>query len=268
MNEKLSADLKYLFSEGYNSVHVLADFDGTLTKEYVDGKKVPSIISVLRDMPGLLPQKYQEAARALYEKYMPMHRSQDLSLKEMKEKMLEWWEKHFQLLIETGITKDHIRRVAESGIIQLRDGAADFLKRTRELGIPVVIMSAAGLGEAIPLFLKNIGINTENIYFITNSFIWDGSGKAVDFHKPVIHSYNKDETVIRDFPDIYQKIHERKRVLLLGNNPGDLEMVTGFEAEKVLSIAFLDEEEVSKRLEELAAGFDHVVVGGFEKIAI
>ena len=36
--------------------------------------------------------------------------------------MDEWWRRHKELLVESGLTKKHIDDVVDSGAIQLRDG--------------------------------------------------------------------------------------------------------------------------------------------------
>ena len=50
------------------SFHILSDFDGTLTMPIVRGKKVPSLISILRDN-NFFSNKYRKKAHELYEKY-------------------------------------------------------------------------------------------------------------------------------------------------------------------------------------------------------
>jgi 5'-nucleotidase len=54
--------------DGYQKLHVLSDFDRTLTYGTVDGKKTPSIISMLRD-GNHLAKGYAEKANKLFEKY-------------------------------------------------------------------------------------------------------------------------------------------------------------------------------------------------------
>lgn len=53
---------------GYNNLHILADFDRTLTYGAIHGIKTPSIISMLRDGNYLSPE-YAQKAHALFDKY-------------------------------------------------------------------------------------------------------------------------------------------------------------------------------------------------------
>lgn len=258
-NKELNSDLSNLFSAGPEQVHVLADFDGTLTQEYVAGKKTPSLISILRDNPDYLSPVYSEQAHALHKQYSPFEKDTTLSLTERKARMQEWWTKHKQLLIDSGLRRQHLEDLANSGIIQWRPGAVEFLQLMSQHHVPVVILSASGLGDVIPIYCQSHQADFPNIHYIVNRFIWDEQGRAKGYHQPMIHSLNKDETVVQDFSTVYAAVQARTRVLLLGNNLGDLGMVEGFPATQTLSIGFLDQEE-SSRAPDFSGQFNHVVV--------
>jgi 5'-nucleotidase len=240
-----------------NNLHVVADFDGTLTKEFVGGVRTPSIISVLRDTPGYLSSAYQNEAKALYEKYHGFERDASLSLEERKNKMKEWWMMHYKLLITSGLKCADIESVATSGIIEFREGAKDFLLATEKLNIPVIIFSASGLGEAIPLYCKHEGIVGKNIHYIINRFSWNEKGEAVAYSEPIIHSLNKDETMIAQFPEIQSTIKDRNNVLLLGNSVHDAGMLQGGVVDKKITVGFLDEEDANKA-DEFKEVFDYI----------
>ncbi|MBD3270431.1 hypothetical protein GF376_02805 [Candidatus Peregrinibacteria bacterium] len=266
MKNNLEKGLKNLFSEGSESVHVLADFDGTLTKEYIGGKKTPSLISILRDNPEYLSEEYREKAHALFAKHHPIEKDSSIPMEERKKNMIEWWENHKKLLIDSGIRKDHLEMLADSDIIQWRQGAVEFLKKMKNAGIPVVILSASGIGEVIPMYCENKGVSFDQMHFLVNQFIWNQDGQAIDFKKPIIHSLNKDETIVKDYVDVYQEVRNRLNVLLLGNNLGDLRMIDGFDAKNIFSIGFLDKEEKAKA-SEYSSNFDQVIVGdGYSEI--
>jgi len=69
--------------QGVDKLHVLADFDQTLTKSFINGKHVPSIISILRDNNYLTPD-YPDKAKALYAKYHPIEIDPNVSLEEKR----------------------------------------------------------------------------------------------------------------------------------------------------------------------------------------
>jgi len=131
----------------------------------------------------------------------------------------------------------------------------------------LIIISSSGIGETIPLILERNSCLYENIYLITNRFIWDKEGKAIGIKEPIIHSLNKDETSLRDFPEIYRKVKERKNVILLGDNPEDLLMVRGFPYDHLLRIGFLNSE-VEKNLPLYKEKFDFLILndGSLEEV--
>ncbi|MFZ2038485.1 MAG: hypothetical protein WAV11_00910 [Minisyncoccia bacterium] len=235
--------LKDLLADGVDKLQIVADFDGTLTKDFIDGQKVQSIISVLRDHPGYLSSDYQIVAKQLFAEYAPFENDLSISYEDRLAKMHEWWTKHFDLLIKSGLKLEHIEQVATSGIIQFRDGAKEFLKLTHELKIPVIIFSASGLGEALSIYCQHEGVVYDNIHFVTNSFKWGEKGEAIAANEPIIHSLNKNEEVIQGIDNMKKVVENRQNVLLLGNSLGDLEMSKGSHNKKLVTIAFVDKEQ-------------------------
>lgn len=251
---------------GLNNIHILADFDRTLTYGSVDGVKTPSIISMLRDGQHL-SEEYAKQAHALYDKYHVFENDPKLSLEERKKMMSEWWHVHNKLLIESGLSKADLQDIVDHGHVRFREGVEDFLDSINEKNIPMVIMSASGCGDAIKMFFEKIGKEYKNIHYITNQFNWDENGKAVSTKEPVIHSLNKSEIVLSDAPAIYDAVKDRKNVILLGDSLGDLEMVNGFEYDNLMSIGFQNDKR-DKAGEEYENRFDVVLKGdgGFEYV--
>ncbi|MEK6817373.1 MAG: hypothetical protein AABX80_01100, partial [Nanoarchaeota archaeon] len=133
--------------------HVLADFDRTLTKCFVNGKFIPSIISILRN-ENYLSEEYSEKAKALANYYRPIEFNNKISIKQKKKAMREWWTKHFNLLIESGLNKKNLERVINEGNVQFREGAEEFLDLLYQKKIPLIIISSSGIGDLIPMYLK------------------------------------------------------------------------------------------------------------------
>ncbi len=258
--ERLEKIKTEIIKDGPEKLHVLADFDNTLTKAFVDGKKVASLIAILRDGDYLTPD-YREKAHALASKYAPMEKDPNLALQEKKKAMDEWWAAHFDLLIKSGLNKKDLEKVTESSNIQLREGALEFIDFLREKNIPLVIMSASGLGEAIFMYLQKHGRLYDNVHIITNQYEWDKNGNAISVKKPLIHALNKDETLVKDSPSIFEKIKDRKNVLLLGDSPNDIGMVEGFDYKNLLKIGFLNENPPAGGLEEYRKNFDVILTG-------
>lgn len=256
--ENLEKIKKAISEAGTEKIHVIADFDRTLTKAFVNDKKIFSILSILRD-GNYLTQDYALKAHELFNKYHPIEIDSKISINEKKKAMREWWISHFNLLIKSGLNKKDIKKVVESGNSKLREGVLEFLDFLHEKKIPLIIMSSSGLGiESIKIYLENEGKLYDNIHIISNTFEWDEKGKAISFKEPILHGMNKDETVIHDFP-FFDLIKNRKNVVLLGDSLGDVGMVKGFDYENLIKIGFLNEE-AEKNLEAFKENYDVVLL--------
>jgi len=262
LNPKELEKLKKSISEaGPEKLHVLADFDRTLTTAFVDGKSVPSIMSILRDGNYLTPD-YAEKAHALYTKYHPIEIDPKISLEEKKKAMLEWWTTHFDLLIKSGLNKKDLEKVIESGKIRFRGGALDFIEFLYAHNIPLVIMSSSGLGgDVIAMYLAKEGKLYDNIHIVSNSYEWDENGNAIGIKKPIIHVMNKDETAIQNYP-VFDVIKNRKNVILLGDSLGDIGMITGFDYDNLIKIGFLNEN-VEENLKEHKRNYDIIILNDY-----
>lgn len=246
-------------SRSYDNLHVLADFDRTLTYGVIDGKKTPSIISLLRD-GNHLAEGYAEKAHKLFDKYHPLEIDPHVPLQEKKSKMMEWWDSHNKLLVDSGLKKSDMGDIIKNGHLKFREGALEFFDFLYENNIPLVIISASGAGDAIPMFFEKYGKNYSNIIYVINKFEWDDEGNFKGRIKPTIHSMNKDETVLKDFPEIYKKISNRKNVLLLGDSIGDVGMIEGFDYDNLIKIGFLNFKE-NELIEDYKSNFDIVLTG-------
>ncbi|MDD3793345.1 MAG: hypothetical protein PHI37_00865 [Candidatus Gracilibacteria bacterium] len=258
--EKIISNIK---KGGYENLHILSDFDKTLTKEFIDGEKRPSLISILRRQ-NILGEEYSKKAYDLFDYYNPIEINPNIDIEDKKIQMTIWWEKHLDLLVKSGLKKQDIDKAINSGIIKFRDGVKDFLSNMNDENVPIVIISANALGsDSNYLFLEQNGVNISNIKIISNSFIWDDNGNAIGYNKPVIHVFNKDETVLKSFPEIYDNIKSRKNVILLGDSLGDPGMIHGFEYDNLLKIGFLNDK-VDELLEDYKKHYDVVIVGDGE----
>lgn len=233
---------------GYEKLHVLADFDRTLTKCFTAWVKRWTLISVLRS-EWYLSEEYTKKAYELFDYYNPIEINPNIPLEEKKKEMTIWWNKHLDLLVHSSLHKSHIDRVINSWIIEFRDGAVEFLNFLSENNIPLVIISANGLWtDSIKLFFEKNNVLTSNVYIISNSFVWWTDDIAVWYDKRVVHVFNKDETILSDFPEIHEKIENRKNVILLWDSLWDPLMIEWFEYDNLLKIWFLNEKE--EELEE------------------
>jgi 5'-nucleotidase len=105
--------LSKMKKSGNQKLHILADFDRTLTKDFHHGKSRPSLISILRS-EGYLTQEYSDKAYALFDHFHPIEKDLNISLEEKKYHMTDWWNQHLSLLVESKLHTSHIEKVIES----------------------------------------------------------------------------------------------------------------------------------------------------------
>jgi cytosolic 5'-nucleotidase 3 len=247
---------KAILDQGAENLHILSDFDKTFTKAFVNGKKIPSIISELRNGESL-SKEYAKKAHELFDYYHPFEEDNSLTPIQKKEKMKEWWTKHFELLIKEKLNKGDLEKIVKSGNVQLRKGIEELMDLLKEKQIPLIILSASGIGDVIPMYLKQKNINYQNIYTISNFYKWDSKGNAIGVKKPIVNSANKDETTLEKLP-FYSKLLKRKNIILLGDSLDDSEMAQGFPYENILKIGFLNEK-VKERLEDYKKKYDVII---------
>lgn len=256
---KFDEKLKAIIAGGTDKLHVRMDFDGTVTKAIVDGKIVPSLISVLRD-EDFLGADYSRKAHALYNKYHAVEIDPNVANADKKILMREWWQTHFNLLIEKGFSKRYIERALQSARIRLRDGFVEFAKILAQNKIPLVIMSCSGMGaDMIRMVLEKNNVLFDNMHIATNQYEWDGQGTAVGVVEPIVHVLNKDEESIERFPKIKEAIKDRPNVLLITDAATDITMVDGARINNCLSFGFLNVD-VERRIEEFKKTFDAVLL--------
>ncbi len=257
--ERLEKTIESMKKDGADKLHVLADFDRTLTTAFVGGKSVRSLISVLYEGNYLTPD-YAEKGQALSNKYHPIEVDPNVPFEEKWAAMDSWWREHSKLLIESGLNRDVIKKAVIESKVTLRDGYNDVADLLHTHNIPLVIMSASGLGsEGIAQYLKQSGKFYPNVHLVCNEYEWDSTGRAVSLREPIIHALNKYETAIQDY-SAFDAVRERKNVVLLGDSVSDVGMVQGFEYDNLVTIGFLNDR-VEENLERYQKAFDVVVIG-------
>jgi cytosolic 5'-nucleotidase 3 len=255
--EDLEKKKKRILEAGAGNFHVVADFDRTLTKAFVDGKKSSTVIAQIRN-GNYLSSDYVSRAHALFDYYHPIEIDPNVSDEEKNAKMHEWWQKHFDLLIECGLDKKTMQEIVAKREIKFRKGALEFIDFLHEQSIPLVIMSAAP-GDMLVEYLRQEGRLYDDVSVVANLYDFDESGKATRIREPIIHSMNKAEIAIKGFP-VFEKIRNRKNVLLLGDSLGDTGMIEGFDYDNLIGVGYLNEN-VEENLSRFKKDYDVVLLG-------
>jgi len=260
-NPKFEQILSKIKEDWPDKLHILADFDRTLTK--ADKRNARSMIAILREK-NILWEDYSQKAYQLYQIYYPIEKDPSIPIDEKKEKMKQWWEKHLDLIVETWLYKHDITKALKLWAIQFRNYVKDFLLKLQKCNIPLVILSANWLWtDSIKIYFQENGLFFDNIYIVSNEFIWDQDDKVVWYKKPVIHTCNKDETVLKEFPYIYEKVKNRQNVILFWDSLHDIDMVKWFDYKNLLKIWFLNDD-VENLLWEYKKKYDVVILNDWD----
>jgi HAD superfamily hydrolase (TIGR01544 family) len=259
VNDRIENIKGRISNECNSNFHVVSDFDRTLTYGLSgEGKRTATVISQLRSDPKYLGQNYFDESHRLHSIYYPIEINPNISLNKKVMEMHDWWTKHFELMSKSGLTKDLINRVVKERPLQFRDGSLEFMSYLNEYNIPLIIMSAAP-GDMLIAYLESNGLMFPNIYVVSNRYEFDSNGVAIKVKEPIIHTFNKTEIVLNNHP-IFEKIRNRKNVLLLGDSLGDVGMVEGFDYDNLIKIGFYNEE-MEDNLDEYKKAFDVVLTG-------
>ncbi|XP_059597794.1 uncharacterized protein LOC100242328 isoform X4 [Vitis vinifera] len=228
----LHAKISSIRMAGHSKLQIIADFDATLTKYWVNGCRGQS-------SHGLLQQgnpEYDVKRRELYDYYHPLEISPSIPIEEKAKLMEEWWGKTHALLIEGGLTYDAITKSVANSMITFREGVVELFEFLEARDIPVLIFSA-GLADVIE---ETIHVLNKNEH-------------ALDMAGPL-----HDELGDSDGPnEDSASVKKRTNVLLLGDHIGDLGMSDGLDYETRISVGFLNDN-VEKSLDSYRKAFDLV----------
>ncbi|HCP09010.1 MAG TPA: hypothetical protein DIT25_04400 [Candidatus Moranbacteria bacterium] len=252
--EKLKKEIAWSGAENF---YVLADFNRTLTKAFIGGKKASTSFASIRS-GKFLPEDYVAKAEEMFEKFHLVEIDPNMSAAEKNPILLEWWKAHFQLLIDHKFGRDTLEKIGEARMSRLREGAEQFLDFLHSKNIPLVIVSS-GLGDIALEHLRQAGKLTDNVHMISNLFEFDENGKATGYKDLIVHPFNKTEIKIENLP-VYEKIKNRKNILLLGDEIDDLGMLANLKYDNLIKIGFLNED-IENNLESFKGNFDIVILG-------
>ncbi|RIA90943.1 pyrimidine 5'-nucleotidase [Glomus cerebriforme] len=231
-----------ILKEGFGNLHVICDFDGTITKYYKnkDKKERSPSSHVILSLSSRLTSEFKEKTQALCDKYYPIEVDNSLTLEQKIPYMVEWWEQAHELIINQNIKKDDFAAIVSETPMNIREGLKELIDKCKEKNVPFLIFSA-GLRNVIEEALTKENLyHKENMHIVSNKMDFNPETGICDkFVAPLIHVFNKSEITIKDSP-YHQTIEDRRNVILLGDSVGDLQMSRGIEHDICLNIGFLN----------------------------
>uniref|UniRef100_A0AAQ5Y615 5'-nucleotidase n=1 Tax=Amphiprion ocellaris TaxID=80972 RepID=A0AAQ5Y615_AMPOC len=220
-----------LIKGGASKLQIITDFDMTLSKFAVNGKRCPTCHS-----------KYN------------------------KKTTLDWhllacvfrYFKSHTLLVEQRLEKDKLPEVVRESDAALREGFEQFFDHLQQHNVPVFIFSA-GLGDVLEEIIRQAGVYHSNVKVVSNFMDFDDNGVLKGFKGELIHVYNKHDGALRN-TEYFKQLREYCNIILMGDSLGDLSMADGVpNVENILKIGFLNDK-VEERLDKYMDSYDIVLV--------
>lgn len=245
--EKTLDKLHSFINSGKNKVHLLLDFERTLTQGRDRSGKDLTIWGALKN---LLSENSRSEYDQLYEKYRALEVKNKLS----ETDAIKWWGSILTLYKENKINLPGIERA--TGKIKIRPYTKQLFKICEDKNIPTIIISA-GIKNIIELFCKKEGIHPTAI--LSTEFTFSPGG-YINGWKPdsLIHILNKKE---RGHEEIKGIKSARPKAVIIGDSLNDAFMVDG--ENNVLRIAIPDprHDDRHDKFQEFFKNFDLVIKG-------
>jgi len=252
--EKKIAAIK---KDGKDNLHVIADFDRTLTSIYNSkGEEEDLSLFAKFRVYANMGEEYNKKYDLLYEKYYPIEMNHDLPIDYRTEMMIKWWSEYVALDVAFGSNRKFIESVLDKLDLNLRQNIILFFETLNNNEIPLLIFSA-GIKQYISGFLTRKNIHYDNISIIANEFEFDNDNKLLGFKGNIIHTFNKDEAIIsHDYH--FKTIRHRGNIILLGDHLGDLNMAKGLKHKTKITIGFYNDKD-DKHLQKYIDEFDVIL---------
>jgi len=266
----LENKIKFLKRSGNEKLHIISDFDGTLTQPQSDGKLITSYIMVESSI--LLAKGYKERSKERYDRYSPIELDINMLLDEKAKLITQWWHESLSDLVASGMSRLVITdalipnatdlningsTALNSRIIMKKEKVDGFFEVLTDNNIPLLIFSA-GLGDIITNYLDIECLSYDKMHVLANFFEFDKNGLATGYKEPVVTSVNKNEGLV-NHEKYLKEIEGRKNVILLGDQLEDNMMADGLKHDCVLKIGFASKKE---DVDAFSKVYDVVVING------
>ncbi len=159
----------------------------------------------------------------------------------------------------TNIHRDDITELVKQSNTVLREDCNWFFFTLERFCVPILVFSA-GLGNVVEEYIVQQCGKFKNVKVISNFMTFNSNTNRINgFQGKIIHSFNKNETVLLDTE--YEKfIENRHNVILIGDSIGDVGMSAGVPViSNQLKIGFLNDK-IQELLPIYMEVFDIVII--------
>ncbi len=212
--EKFREKIVRFREQGAQSLHIVYDFDRTLT---VSHPGTGQDVTTWQILGNHLSKQGQERYEELLQKYRKLELNDTLT----EQDAVKWWEASLQLFVDEQV---NVRKVEEDFLARasVRPGTAELFAACAQRSIPSIIMSA-GIRDVIEIWARAYGLGPSLV--LSTALKLDGAGRIVGWDRgTLIHVLNKHEAGHKDLTAIRSG---RPNVIVVGDGMGDADMVTG-----------------------------------------
>jgi len=254
--ENVEKKLLKIINDGKDSVHLISDFDMTITKYWYNGKRSPSSHDILT-RSSKVSENYRKRCEDLKAKFYPIEISPELTTEQKFPYMVEWWENADQAILDEKIHKDTIADMVRETPVVYRQGIKEVLHTCKDKNIPFLVFSA-GVQNVIQEALMQSNLYFDNMNVVSNKMAFNEETGICDrFVGPLFHVFNKDNFGLEG-TDYEKLLENRNNVIICGDSLGDIKMADGVKHETCLSIGFLNLNK-EKMLDKYMNTFDIVI---------
>jgi 5'-nucleotidase len=109
---------------------------------------------------------------------LPIEHDPHLTREQKLPHMIDWWQKSFDLVVSTGITRQNVADIVRHSTTHLKEGCLWFFYTLERCDVPLLIFSA-GLGDMIQEWLAQDCGQFKNIKIVSNFMTFSGETKKI-----------------------------------------------------------------------------------------
>ncbi|ORZ37930.1 pyrimidine 5'-nucleotidase-domain-containing protein [Catenaria anguillulae PL171] len=262
----LAEKLARIFADGPHHLHIVSDYDMTMTKYWINGVRGPSSHAVL-ERASVVSPAFKDKCKQLYTTYYPQEIDPNIPRDVKYGIMEQWWREAHQAIMDEGVMEHDLAKMVKETPMTWRDGMQDLIHLTAEMDVYFLVFSA-GIKNLIKSILESSNLLLPHVHVESNEMYFDPTtGRVSHFSEPIIHTLNKAEVVLASPdlpPDSPQARHaaaikDRNNVILMGDSLGDANMADGITHSSCVRVGFCNVNP-DIWLDEFMDTFDVVVV--------
>lgn len=255
--QSVRAKIASFIKDGQQALHIVSDFDLTLTAGKVAGQN----LGTWDVMDELMPPEGVARHSEIYNSFRPIEREGKLTAEIAALK----WTEILDLITSYPINIDDVK-AAFLAVANLREGAKSLFDLCEAANVPTVILSS-GIRNVVQIMVDHY--NMHPAYILSNDLVIDETTRLVSGWRSdsLVHILNKNEMGHGELSALRKT---RRNVILIGDVLDDTKMVEG--SDDVIRIRILDPrkgetfELASALNESFKAGFDLTIENSLEPV--